>query len=82
MIRRGMSDPVSWLLVLVAVVISAVAVSLVATTASAAACGADDRLVLTTLCSGGPDQLWVAVSLLVACASWCLVGMRAARLPR
>ncbi len=82
MLRRAMSDPISWLLVLLAVVVSAVAMANIGAVTAAESCRDGGRMVLTNLCAGGPDRLHVLIEVLLACAAWCLVGMRAARLPR
>lgn len=78
MVRRAMADPISWLLVAIAVILTALAVGSVGATLASESCGADGTLVL---CTGAPDRLLVVVEALLACAAWCLVGMRAARLP-
>jgi hypothetical protein len=74
-----MTDPISWLLVALAMILTAMAVGSVGATLAAGACGADGTLVL---CTGAPDRLLVLVEALLAGAGWCLVGMRAARSPR
>lgn len=81
MIRRAMSDPIGWVLVLVGVAVSAVAIAGIGTVTSAEACLEQSQRLLT-LCDSGPDRLLVLVESLLACAAWCLVGMRAARRPR
>ena len=81
MIRRAISDPISWLLVLLAAVISGAAVGLVRDLIASEACGREaERLLI--VCQGGPALLAIIVTVLLALAAWCLVGMRAARLPR
>lgn len=81
MIRRAMSDPVSRVLVLVAVAVSAVAIAGIGTVTSAEACLEKSQRLLI-LCDSGPDRLLVLVESLLACAAWCLVEVRTARLPR
>ena len=81
MVRRALSDPITWLLVGFAVVISAFAVAMVRDLLASEACIHETQGLLT-LCQGGPALLTIVVTALLACAAWCLVGMRAARLPR
>ena len=78
MVRRAMTDPVAWLLVLVAVVVSAVAIANIGAVTAAEGC-ANGRLVLAQLCYSGPDRMHVLIEVLLALAAWCLVGMRVAR---
>lgn len=79
MVRRAMTDPISWLLVAFAVALTALALGSIGATLAAGSCGADGTLIL---CEGAPDRLLVLVETLLAGAAWCLVGMRATRRPR
>jgi hypothetical protein len=74
-----MADPISRLLVLLAMVISAMTVAVVRDLLSSEACARETEGLLM-LCQGGPAFLRVVVTGMLALVAWCRVGMRATRL--
>lgn len=82
MVRRARTDPVAWLLVLVAIGVTAVAGLMLRDLIASAGCPRDTDLLDLIDCATSPELWQLLVAGLLAIAAWCGVWMRAARLPR